>query len=212
MTLDRTPAQRWRDFSAEHTVVAEIIKFSGLSFVVAALQYLLLTFLPGVLFRATDWGSIPAQFLHVTLGPLDTYVFDYPATGDALGGLSYFVAFVLMLVISQGVNFPLQRNVVFRSKGRVGFQLAWYVVALVLITVLCSFLMSLYVPLVKEWADPAVYNLLVTVINGGVQLMIYFPVFKIIFPAAPVAAPQALALDNAALDNPALDAPVPAQR
>ncbi|WP_062522580.1 hypothetical protein [Demequina silvatica] len=193
MTPTRTPAQRWRDFSAEHVLVAEMVKFSGLSFLVAALQYLLLTFLPVLLFETTGWGAIPAQFLHVQLGPIDTYVFDYPVTGDALGGLSYFVAFVLMLVISQGVNFPLQRNIVFRSNGRIAFQLAWYVVALVLITIACSFLMSLYVPLVREWVDPSIYNLLVTVINGGVQLLIYFPVFKIIFPSEPAveAAPAA---------------------
>lgn len=185
MSVVRAVAERWRAFSAERTVLAEMIKFSGLSFLVAALQYLLLTFLPTLLYRVTPWGDVPAQFLHVSLGPIDTYVFDYPVTGDALGGLSYFVAFVLMLVISQGVNFPLQRNIVFRSRGNVWFQLAWYAVALVLITILCSLLMSLYVPVVRAWVDPAVYNLLVTMINGGVQLLIYFPVFKVIFPAAP---------------------------
>ena len=187
MAMVTTAERRWRDFSAERTVLAEMIKFSGLSFLVAALQYLLLTFLPALLYRVTPWGDMPAQFLGVSLGPIDTYVFDYPVTGDALGGLSYFVAFVLMLVISQGVNFPLQRNVVFRSRGDVRFQLTWYVVALALITTLCSLLMSLYVPVVREWVDPAVYNVLVTMINGGVQLLIYFPVFKIIFPAAPAA-------------------------
>ncbi len=173
----------WQGFAQERPLIAEMAKFSGLSFLVAALQYLLLTFLPVLLFTTTSWGDVPAQFLHVTWGPFDTYVFDYPVTGDALGGLSYFVAFVLMLVISQGVNFPLQRNIVFRSKGNVWFQLAWYAVALVLITIACSFLMSLYVPWLKELVDPALYNVLVTVVNGGVQLVIYFPVFKIIFPA-----------------------------
>jgi len=177
-------ARRWQDFSEKHALIAEMAKFGGLSFLVAALQYLLLTFLPALLFNATGWGEVPAQFLHVAIGPIDTYVFNYPVTGDALGGLSYFVAFVLMLVISQGVNFPLQRNVTFRSKGNVWFQLAWYVVALVLITIACSLLMSLYVPFLQEYLDPAIYNVAVTVINGGVQLVIYFPVFKIIFPAA----------------------------
>lgn len=173
----------WQGFVQERPLIAEMVKFSGLSFLVAALQYLLLTFLPVLLFTTTSWGDVPAQFLHVTWGPIDTYVFDYPVTGDALGGLSYFVAFVLMLVISQGVNFPLQRNIVFRSKGNVWFQLAWYAVALVLITIACSFLMSLYVPWLQGLVDPALYNVLVTVVNGGVQLVIYFPVFKIIFPA-----------------------------
>ncbi len=78
----------WGRFSEEHALIAEMAKFSGLSFLVAALQYLLLTFLPVLLFRTTGWGEIPAQLLHVSIGPIDTYVFDYPVTGDALGGLS----------------------------------------------------------------------------------------------------------------------------
>jgi len=189
MQITRGFAPRWQRFTAEHALIAEMAKFSGLSFLVAALQYLLLTFLPALLFSATGWGETSAQYLHVSLGPIDTYVFDYPVTGDELGGLSYFVAFVLMLVISQGVNFPLQRNVTFKSKGNVWFQLTWYVIALILITIACSFLMSLYVPSLKELVDPALYNVLVTVINGGVQLVIYFPIFKIIFPAQKVAEP-----------------------
>lgn len=183
MSITGAISTRWRRFNAEHALIAEMAKFSGLSFLVASLQYLLLTFLPALLFSATGWGETPAQYLRVSIGPIDTYVFDYPVTGDELGGLSYFAAFILMLVISQGVNFPLQRNVTFKSKGNVWFQLAWYAIALVLITIACSFLMSLYVPVLKEHVDPALYNVLVTMINGGVQLAIYFPIFKIIFPA-----------------------------
>ena len=183
MKFTRPLARRWHALNAAHPLVGEMAKFSGLSFLVAALQYLLLTLLPVLIYRTTDWNQIPSQFLHVSLGPIDTYVFDYPVIGDALGGLGYFIAFVTMLVISQGVNFPLQRNVTFQSTGNVWFQLAWYVVALVLITMACSLLMSLYVPVLQAHVDPAVYNILVTVINGAVPLVIYFPIFTIIFPA-----------------------------
>ena len=56
--------------------------------------------------------------------------------------------------MAQCINFPMQRNITFKSKGNVWYQIAWYVVAFVLITV----------------------------INGGVQMVIYFPIYKIIFP------------------------------
>lgn len=62
------------------------------------------------------------------------------------------------------------------------YQIAWYVVAFVLITIVCSFLMGIYVPLCKQFFPPALYNVLITVINGGVQMVIYFPIYKIIFP------------------------------
>lgn len=55
-----------------------------------------------------------------------------------------------------------------------------------LITVVCSFLMGLYVPLCRQFFPAAVYNILVTVINGGVQMVIYFPIYKIIFPEGQV--------------------------
>lgn len=85
-------------------------------------------------------------------------------------------------LVAQCVNFPMQRNITFKSKGNVWYQIAWYVVAFVLITIVCSFLMGIYVPLCKQFFPPALYNVLITVINGGVQMVIYFPIYKIIFP------------------------------
>ncbi len=52
----------------------------------------------------------------------------------------------------------------------------------VLITIACSFLMGIYVPICKKYVPTALYNILITVINGGVQMAIYFPIYKIIFP------------------------------
>ena len=37
-------------------------------------------------------------------------------------------------------------------------------------------------PCASSSSPPAVYNVLITVINGGVQMVIYFPIYKIIFP------------------------------
>ena len=146
------------------------------------LQDLLLTFLPGLFYAHTDWCSIPCQLIHLNLGPVDTYVFNYPVTGDATGGMGYFAAFAITLFLAQCVNFPMQRNITFKSKGNIWYQILWYVIAFVLITIVCSFLMGLYVPLCKQFFSPAVYNVLITVINGGVQMVIYFPIYKIIFP------------------------------
>lgn len=166
----------------KHPLVAQFIKFYAFSVLVTLLQYLLLTFLPGIFYRTTDWCSIPCQLIHLCLGPVDTYVFNYPVTGDATGGMGYFAAFAITLLIAQCVNFPMQRNITFKSHGNIWYQFAWYVVAFVLITIACSFLMGLYVPLCKKYFPVAIYNILITVINGGVQMVIYFPIYKIIFP------------------------------
>lgn len=190
MTHTETAAQQspnpiaawWQRFAAKHKLVAQFVMFYAFSLFVTVLQYAMLTFLPNLFYRYTDWCTIPAQLIHLSLGPVDTYVFDYPVTGDATGGMGYFAAFAITLFVAQCINFPMQRNITFKSKGNVWFQIAWYVVAFVLITIVCSFLMGLYVPLCKRFFSPAVYNILITVINGGVQMVIYFPIYKIIFP------------------------------
>lgn len=172
----------WSRFEQNHKVTAQFIKFYAFSVLVTLLQYLLLTFLPGLFYRYTDWNSIPCQLIHLAFGPVDTYVFNYPVTGDETGGMGYFAAFAITLFVAQCINFPMQRNITFRSKGNIYYQILWYIIAFVLITIACSFLMGLYVPICREYLPPAVYNVLITVINGGVQMVIYFPIYKIIFP------------------------------
>lgn len=122
------------------------------------------------------------QFIHIKFWIVDTFVFDYPVTGDATGGLGYFVAFATILFIAQCVNFPLQRNITFKSKGNIAYQIMWYFIAWVIITFVASLLYSIYVPILKTYLEPSAYNILITVVNGGVQMVIYFPIFKIIFP------------------------------
>lgn len=109
-------------------------------------------------------------------------MFDYPVTGDATGGMGYFAVFSFTLFVAQCVNFPMQRNVTFKSHGNVWYQIFWYIIAFVAITVVCSVLMGLYVPVCKRFFPPSVYNVLITVINGGVQMVIYFPAYAVIFP------------------------------
>ena len=170
------------NLSQKNKLIAQFIKFYAFSLFVTLMQYLLLTFLPEVLYALTDWCEIPCRLIPIKLGPVDTYIFNYPVTGDATGGMGYFTAFAITLFIAQCINFPMQRNITFKSKGNIYYQILWYVTAFVLITIVCSFLMGLYVPLCRQYLSPSVYNIIITVLNGGVQMIIYFPVYKIIFP------------------------------
>lgn len=176
----------WNNYSLKHPKlskwVVQFVKFYAFSLLVTVLQYVMLTFLPDLFYRYTDWCDVPCQLLHLKLGPVDTWVFNYPVTGDATGGMGYFAAFAITLFVAQCVNFPMQRNVTFKSKGNVWYQMMWYAIAFVLITIACSFLMGLYVPWCKQYLSPALYNIIITYINGGVQMIIYFPIYKIIFP------------------------------
>ena len=75
----------WTNFTQKHKLVAQFVKFYAFSLFVTVLQYLLLTFLPGLFYNLTDWCSIPCQLIHLNLGPVDTYVFNYRRDGLLCG-------------------------------------------------------------------------------------------------------------------------------
>lgn len=91
--------EKWNDFSIKHKLIAQFVKFYAFSLFVTVVQYLLLTFLPSVFYKLTDWCDIPCQLIHLAVGPVDTYVFNYPVTGDATGGMGYFAAFAVTLLL-----------------------------------------------------------------------------------------------------------------
>ena len=96
--------EKWNDFSIKHKLIAQFVKFYAFSLFVTVVQYLLLTFLPSVFYKLTDWCDIPCQLIHLAVGPVDTYVFNYPVTGDATGGMGYFAAFAVTLFIAQCIK------------------------------------------------------------------------------------------------------------
>jgi hypothetical protein len=57
-----------------------------------------------------------------------------------------------------------------------------YLIAWILISLFCNGINGIWLPLAQAYFAPAVYNLLVTFITGGVSMVIYFFAFKIIFP------------------------------
>ena len=98
------------------------------------------------------------------------------------GGLGYTISYWLGTFLAQCINFPLQRNVTFKSHGNPFYQAMWYFIAWVLISLTCNGFNNLWMPIAAAHVSPAIYNILVTVITGGVSMVIFFFVFKIIFP------------------------------
>ena len=98
------------------------------------------------------------------------------------GGLGYFISYELGTFLAQCINFPLQRNITFKSKGNIWWQMLWYLIAWILISLVCNGINGVWMPVAQHYFSPAVYNLLVTFITGGVSMVIYFFVYKIIFP------------------------------
>lgn len=84
--------------------------------------------------------------------------------------------------VAQCINFPLQRNITFKSHGNVAYQAMWYFIAWIVISLVCNGFNNLWMPIAQQYVAPAIYNILVTFITGGVSMIIFFFVFKIIFP------------------------------
>lgn len=181
---------------------------------VTVLQYLIFTFLPawfGLELAGTEWYLFPTEMhlLGVTFkwSLLGTDVIRN-AAGEVMigGGLGYFLAYEIGTFLAQCVNFPLQRNITYKSHGNVAYQAMWYFIAWVILSMVCNGFNNLWMPIAAAYVSPAVYNVLVTFITGGISMVIFFFVFKIIFPeGVPDKAAQADGKSSAPGERPPLD-------
>ncbi len=172
----------WNNFVEKNPKLAnfieQFIKFYLISMVVTVLQYLMLTFLPSIISNMTDLDTVECAILPIF--STGKYIFDYTIEE---GGMAYFAAYGITLFVAQCINFPMQRNITFKSKGNIYYQIMWYAIAFFAIFIVCSGLQTFYQPILESYiGSPYIYNILITVINGGVQMVIYFPIYKIIFP------------------------------
>lgn len=172
-------------FAETHPKAVKWIREGGLFFLFSNLvtvwQYLLIQFLPGVFsaFQDVEWmwpgvrmGLFGAEFTFNVLG--------YSVTD---GGLAYFIAYLIATFTAQCINFPLQRNITFRSHGKVLPQIAGYFLGWIGVTLVVNSINSIWVGAAGALGVPSfVYNILTTVLTGGVSMVIFFGVNKMIFP------------------------------
>jgi hypothetical protein len=103
------------------------------------------------------------------------------------GGLGHFLAVMILTFLAQIINFPLQRNITFRSKGNPAFQAFMYFVGWVLIQPFVMAIGSLWRIAEAALLDGSnlpgiVVALIDMVIIGGVSMVIFFFIFLVIFP------------------------------
>lgn len=108
--------------------------------------------------------------------------------GEALNslqcaGLGNFIAFEIAVFTAQCINFPLQRNITYRSKGNPYYQAMWYFIGWVLISIATNALWGILNPFMIWWNwNEALIGLLKTLITGGLSMLVFFFIFMIIFP------------------------------
>ena len=148
--------------------------------VITVFKYLLLTFLPAAFayLGSRDFG-FPGIDLTIFGISFKWYIIGY---GAEQGGIAYFTAYMIAMVIGEVINFFIQRSFVFRSKGNILKQGMWYVLAFCVVTCVVNSINCIWVAVAGHFVPGWLYNIGTTVLNGGVSMVVFFVVNKIIFP------------------------------
>ena len=134
----------------------------------------------------TITGLNPYYVFNFTAGPVNTLVHTTlnGITGDYLahGGLAYFLATFIPLILSQVVSFFMQRKVTFKSDGNVAWQAMWYFLAFCVITVGANALYGVYQPWLYSTIGEGPGGLVAAFLQCCIAFWVFFPIMKIIFP------------------------------
>lgn len=194
VNIGRGFAGFWNRFEGKHPTIAQFLKFFVLSNGITLLQLVIMP-----LFKSV-FGMTPLVDTNFQVGQIGTnpsgspyYIFDYAAgalSNGGGGGLAYFLAVQITLAIAQIINFFLQRNVTFKSKGNIGKAALWYFIAYVIITIGAAALQGLYKAPVYDFfihtlnmggTGETVADVITMVINSAISFWVFFPIFKVIF-------------------------------
>ncbi len=180
----------WYGFSEKHpkgsSLIYKIFFLIVFSEGVTIWQFVVMTFLPYAFASlgggAWGWPNVPLDFASNNGA---TYIL----FGDT-NGLGYFIAFEIAVFTAQCINFPLQRNITYRSHGNPWFQALMYFIGWVLVSVFTNAVWGFCNVFFTHWGWylpgseglATVAGLIKTVLTGGVSIFIFFFIFLVIFP------------------------------
>ncbi|MBR2528424.1 MAG: hypothetical protein IKE58_08150 [Blautia sp.] len=173
------------NFAQKHPKAAQWIREGGLfiifSYLVTFFKYLLLTFLPAF------FEKIVGQ-VEWTWPGIQTKMFGVPFTlsiiGNSLadGGLAFTLANYTSILLGECINFPLQRNVTFRSKGPLAPQILCHLAGTIAVMLVMNLFTCIWNPVTAAFGIPdGIRNIVTTVATGGVAMVIIFAIDKTIF-------------------------------
>ncbi|MCI5485569.1 MAG: hypothetical protein MR426_10995 [Clostridiales bacterium] len=173
----------WNHFAETHPSLSQWVREGGLFVIVSnaitVFKYLLLTFLPAAFayLGSRDFG-FPGIDLTLFGIEFKWYIIGY---GAEQGGIAYFTAYMIAMFIGEVINFFIQRSWVFRSNGNILRQGVWYLLAFCVVTCIVNSINCIWAAVAGHFVAPWLYNIGTTVLNGGVSMVVFFIVNKIVF-------------------------------
>lgn len=185
----------WKRFAEKHETIAQFLVFFVVSNGVTVLQMIMMPVLKSI-FGMTNLVDTGFQVLHCgSVGGKVYYVFDYAAGSIASGGgggLAYFLAVEITMLIAQVINFFFQRKVTFKSNSSLAKAAFWYVIAYLIISIGAAALQGLYKDPIYRFfqnvmgsAGITVADVVTMIINCAISFWVFFPIFKVIFKEEP---------------------------
>ena len=179
----------WNNFAAKHPAVAKWVRTGGLfiifSYVVTAIKALLLMFLPGLFHGMVGDAEWLWPNIAVTLFGVD---FNLAIIGNSLatGGLAFTLANLTTIFLGECINFPLQRNVTFKSHGPLVPQIGMHLIATIAVFLVMNLFTCVWNPVTNalipnEALRNTIQSIVTTVVTGGVAMVIIFAVDNTIF-------------------------------
>lgn len=182
--------QLWANFAEKHPSLSVWVREGGFFIIISNLitifKYLILTFLPAAFaFMGNRDFGFPGIDLTLFGVEFKWYIIGY---GADQGGISYFTAYMIAMFIGEVINFFMQRKYTYRSNGNILFQGAWYLLAFCVVTCVVNSINCIWLALSGALlVDPAwdiVKSIVTTVMNGGISMVVFFIVNKIVFSDA----------------------------
>ena len=166
----------WNRFAAKHPETAKWVREGGLFVIVSNLitvfKYLLLQFLPKAFASLPivdfGWPGIPVTLFG------ETFQWNILGYDAARGGLPYFCAYMIAMLVGECINFPIQRSFVFRSKGKIWYQAFWYLIAFCIVTCIVNSINCIWVAVAGMFVPGWLYNIGTTVLSCSFNMKIIF--------------------------------------
>ncbi|MBR3864144.1 MAG: hypothetical protein IKJ19_03375 [Clostridia bacterium] len=186
---------RWKRFKHLHPkgaeLVAQFTNFLIFSCSVTVWQFLVMLFLP---YAFKNLAGTPFVWPEIELwkwsdGTSAIFgIFNEPVLYDSAnnvkvgGGLGNFIAFEIAVFTAQCINFPLQRNITFKSHGNPWYQALWYFIGWVLVSLFTNALWGfINIFCVHYEFANSLTAFIKTMVTSTISMIVFFFVFKIIF-------------------------------